>query len=312
MAIPDRFYQPPFESGFYLPRFWPTWLLLGVMWLGAVLPLRVTDAFGAALGHVYYRVNRKRRDIARVNIELCFPELDAAAQQKLLRAHFRAAGRSLFGMGLIWWGSERRLERCIRIEGQEHLREAAAAGRGIIVLTGHFLTADLGGIFASQLCQGIVMMKEIRNRLFNWFIQRGRTRYKARTTLRDQGLRPLVRALRKGWWCYYVPDEDFGIGQSVFAPFMGIPAATVPMLGRLANMGNAVVVPCFVRPRTNHSGFDVVFEKPLADFPTGDEIEDARLMNEALERGVRMAPEQYMWTFRWFKTRPGNEPSPYA
>jgi KDO2-lipid IV(A) lauroyltransferase len=117
--------------------------------------------------------------------------------------------------------------------------------------------------------------------------------------------------VRAGYFTYYVPDEDFGAKQSVFVPFFGVPTATLPVLGRLAETTDALVVPCFTRTLPGGRGYEVTLAEPLADFPTGDATEDARRMNQALEAGVKAMPEQYMWTFKWFRTRPDNGPSPY-
>jgi len=203
------------------------------------------------------------------------------------------------------------MDRIVDLVGKEHLERAKSAGQSVIVLTGHFLGADLGGIFLSRFFPGVVMMKRIRNPVTNYYVWRGRTRFGGVAILREQGLRAMVRAMRGGLWCYYVPDEDLGPEHSVFAPFMGVPRATLPVLGRLARLTNSRVVPAFARLKRGGGGYEVVVRPPLENFPTGSDEKDARAMNDALEWGVRWAPEQYMWTFRWFRTRPDGGPSPY-
>jgi len=311
MTRPDHYYQPSFEASFLLPRYWGTWILLGLMGLGALLPLRASHALGGVLGRLLWLTNAKRLGIARINIDLCFPDLSEQQREELLRKHYRASGEAVLDLGFIWWAPERRLKKHIRVTGLDDFLSLFAQGKRVIVLTGNFLNADLGGIYVSRFHPGIVMMKEIKNELFNWFVYRGRNRFLGKTTLRRQGLRPLIRAIREQRFCYYVPDEDFGADQSVFVPFMGVQTATLTALGGLARIANAVVVPCFARTLPHGQGFEVVLQEPLKEFPTGDEVTDARRMNDALEKGVRMMPEQYMWTFKWFKTQPENAPSPY-
>jgi len=304
-------YVPAFERRFLAPRYWGTWVLLGILRLAALLPLPAAHALGNALGAVFYAVNAKRRRIARINVGLCFPELDDRGRAELVRRHFRTQGKCSVDLGLIWWASTRRLERLIRPAGLDTLQRLLAEGRNVILLTGHFCTADLGGIYVSRFHPGMVMMKRLRNPVVNWFVWRGRTRFGAKATLREQGLRPLVRAIRKQVMCYYVPDEDFGTRSSVFVPLLGIPAATVTILGRLAEMTDAVVLPCFTRMLPDDSGYELIIRPPLDDFPTGDRTEDARRMNQALEEGIRMMPEQYMWTMKWFRSRPEGEAGVY-
>jgi lauroyl/myristoyl acyltransferase len=129
---------------------------------------------------------------------------------------------------------------------------------------------------------------------------------------RTQGLRPVIRALKQGLVFMYSPDEDFGERQSVFVPFFGVPTATLTTLGRLAHMTNALVVPCFTRLLPGGRGYEVTLKPPLEDFPNGDRVRDAARMNEVLEEGLHTMPEQYLWTFKLFKTRPGQAPSPYG
>jgi lauroyl/myristoyl acyltransferase len=123
-------------------------------------------------------------------------------------------------------------------------------------------------------------------------------------------LRPVLRALKEGLSFHYSPDEDFGAARSVFVDFFAAPTATLPILGRLARSANALVVPCMTR--LTDKGYEVKFWPALTNYPTGDEMMDAARMNAAMEAGLREMPEQYMWTFKIFKTRPGGAPSPYG
>lgn len=120
----------------------------------------------------------------------------------------------------------------------------------------------------------------------------------------------MLRGLAQGLVFYYLPDEDLGPRHSVFAPFFGIPAATLPTLGRLASAAEAAVIPCYTR--LVPGGYEVRLDPPLADFPTGDPVADATRMNAEIERALRTMPEQYLWTFKLFKTRPPGETHPYA
>ena len=128
--------------------------------------------------------------------------------------------------------------------------------------------------------------------------------------MRDQGLRRLVKAIRGGRIAYLIPDEDLGDANSLFAPFFDIPTATVPVVGWLAKLTDAAVVPVFTRMLDNgRYVFDI--KPPLSGFPLGNEQSDAATVNSVFEAGIRSAPEQALWTFKWFKTRPGTDISPY-
>lgn len=288
------------------------WLV--VLFLGgiALLPLIVSRALGALFGWLMYLANAKRRRIARVNLRLCFPEKSERQRRRLLRRHYRVYGQSFTDLGHLAWNSRKRLKRMVRFRGIQHYRDQLRQGRHVILLVPHCVGMNLGGAVLSAEHATFSMYKPQRNAVVNWFINRGRMRFGAELLGRQQGLRPVVHGLQQGRVFYYLPDEDFGPKHSVFAPFFGVSTATLPTLGRLTGMTDAVVIPCFARLLPWGRGYEVVLYPPLADFPTGNALEDATHMNQALEVGIRAMPEQYLWTFKLFKTRPKGAPSPYG
>lgn len=276
----------------------------------ALLPLRALRALGYLLGELMYRANAKRRRIASINLAMCFPDWSDERRTRLLREHFHVMGQSYLDIVFLVWASNRRFESKIHVTGLEHLRAARARGRRIILLAPHCVGMNVGGLIISRDEPAFTMFKPQRSPSINWLLERARKRYRAPLLTRGQGLRPVLRALDAGLAFYYLPDEDFGPQRSVFAPFFGIPTATLPTLGRLAERANADVIPCFTRLLPG--GYEVRLCAPLENFPTGDREQDAARMNAALESGIRDMPEQYMWTFKLFKTRPAGLPSPYG
>jgi Kdo2-lipid IVA lauroyltransferase/acyltransferase len=307
---PPEFYTLRLDSGHLRLRNWSTWLLLAVLRACAPLPLRVSRAVGALLGWSFFLVNGKRRRIARVNLRLCFPELVARQRRSLLRRHFVMTGKSYADLGFLAWAAPARIERKIRVLGVEHLRTAQQRGGRVILLVPHCLGVNFGSIIAKH-CPVFSMFKPPRDALLNWFINKGRMRFGASLLTRRQGMRPVLRALRQGMAFYYIPDEDFGPERSVFAPFFGIQTATLPTLARLAAIADAAVIPLFVRMLPGGEGYEMSLSAPLQDFPSDDPVRDAARMNRVLEASIREVPEQYMWTLKLFKTRPGNVASPY-
>lgn len=302
-------YQPRFQRSFLLPRYWPAWFALGFLRLGMHLPRRLWGWIGARLGDLYYHANAKRRAVARINIDLCFPELSPVEREALVRAHFRTATQCLLDLGWMWWAPREKLKRLVRLVGWENYSVPAEQGRGVILLTCHCAALEMGNVISLQYSQ-VAPLKPAKNALANWFLVHGRARFGARLHTREQGLRPLIRGLREGRALYYLPDEDLGTKDSAFVPFFGIPAATLTTVGRIAQSADAVVLPVFSR-RITDGTYEVVIKPALENFPTGDPVADAARMNQAIEEGVREAPEQYLWTFKRFKNRPDNGPSPY-
>lgn len=275
------------------------------------MPRRFVDFVGARLGDLFYYANAKRRRVAYINISLCFPELSEEQRGELVRKHFRVYAQSMLDLGLLWWASERALDRYIKVVGLEHYREPYERGRRIIVLTGHYAALEIGGVILSRYFPQVGLIKPEKNAVVDWFITRGRMRFQARLFRREQGLRPVVRAIKQGMAFYYLPDEDFGPAKSIFVPFLGTQAATITALGRLVKLCNAVVIPCHTHRLSRGRGYVITLRSAIPDFSSGRPEAGALRMNQELEKSIRKAPEQYMWTFKYFKTRPSGEPSPY-
>ncbi|MCH6582090.1 MAG: lipid A biosynthesis acyltransferase [Proteobacteria bacterium] len=293
------------------PRYWTTWMMLGLYRLSALLPLRICRWLGAAYGWSFLVLNRKRRRIAYTNLAMCFPELSVPERKRLLRQHFLVTGQSYVDLGWLAWATKERLERRVQLLGLEHLSAEIGRGKNVILLAPHCVGINFGTIVAKEHAQ-FSMFKPPRNILLNWLLNKGRMRFGCRLLMRNQGMRPVVRALQQGMIFYYIPDEDFGPGRSVFAPFFGVQMATLATLGRLADLTDAAVLPFFTRLLPAGRGYQVTLGAALEDFPTGDRDKDATRMNQVLEQGIRKMPAQYMWTLKLFKTRPDNGPSPYS
>ena len=268
-------------------------------------------ALGRQVGRLFFRINKKRVDIARVNLQWCFSELTEADREKLLRLHLTRYGQAIIDMGLIWWASRSRIDRLCTVSGEAELEFLRRSGEKVLLIIPHVLGIDMTGAALARLAPGASMMKAPSNPLLYRWLWQGRTRFGARIITRDQGLRPLVKAIRAGHVGYLMPDEDLGDVSSVFAPFFGIPTATLPVVGRIARMTGAKVIPVFCE-LSDQGRYHVTLGKPLSGFPSGDPRADATAVNAAFEASIRTAPEQYLWTLKWFRTRPQGEESPYA
>lgn len=303
------FLKPNLTKNSFAPRYWPSWLWLFFLRFTALLPLAWSRALGAGFGLIMM-ANKKRKRIARINLEMCFPKLSPREREHLLRRHFIVSGQSYFDLAYLAFASERRILRKTHIRGLEQYHELR--GRNIILLVPHCVGMNFGGAVMAHHRAQFSMIKLQDNPVVNWLLNRGRMRFGCFLLSRTQGLRPVIRALKQGLVFLYSPDEDFGERQSVFVPFFGVPTATLSTLGRLAHFTNALVVPCFTRLLPGGRGYEVILKPPLEDFPNGDRTRDAARMNAVLEEGLRPMPEQYLWTFKLFKTRPGQAPSPYG
>lgn len=287
-------------------------VLLAVLWLVHWLPLRVQAALGRLLGGVAHRLVSSRRRVATRNIELCFPELAAADRDRLVRAHFGWLGRSVLERGLLWYAPRSRLERLIRVEGDVGLAERSE--RPVMWLVPHFMGLDVAGtaVLLFQTRKVVSIYQRQSNAVMDAALRRGRLRLgNAEIFSRDDGGKPLVRAIRRGDAFFNLPDMDFGLRDAAFVPFFGVPAATLLAPSRLARALNMVVQPVIAEMLPGGQGYRVRFEPPWSDFPSDDPVADTARMNGWFEAEIRRNPAQYLWVHRRFKTRPPGEASLY-
>jgi lauroyl-KDO2-lipid IV(A) myristoyltransferase len=307
----DSPYPPPFSKALLKPRHWPTLIGLGLLWLLIKLPRGMRASLGDWLGEQTFQRNRKRAAIVRTNIAWCYPEKSEEEREALARSYFRNMAHAMLEYGFLWWGSERAIDKRIVLEGEEHVRDLIEASKPIILLTCHHVALDAAGIAYNRKYPVVSIFKEVRDPVVGWFMANGRNRFGGVIYERSDNLRPLIRATKKGYSLYYLPDEDFGPEKSVFAPFFNIETATIPALSRLTRMCNAAVVPYMAYYDPDSGNYRARLFAPLENFPSGDEVADAARMNEALEMMIRIQPDQYMWSMRIFQTRPNGAPPPY-
>ena len=280
------------------------YLAVGLFWLLHWLPLQVTRAIGGVLGRVLYVFGHERREVAKINLRLCFPDKSEAEIDHLARAHVIAFSCAALDRVFAWWSSAARLRRLCRVTGIEHLKDPA--GRPVIMLCPHFVGLDAAATRLSMDVLACTVYSTQKNKVINRLLYRGRTRFNETIMLsRQDGMRKIVKALKDGYPFFYLPDQDFGPKESIFVPFFGVQAATIPALSRLVRLTGACVVPVIVRQVA--TGYDVEVMPPWENFPGASVEEDTAYMNRFIESQVLRMPEQYFWLHKRFKTRPPGE-----
>ncbi|MDQ3038940.1 MAG: LpxL/LpxP family Kdo(2)-lipid IV(A) lauroyl/palmitoleoyl acyltransferase [Pseudomonadota bacterium] len=283
------------------PRHWPSWLGIGLCMALARMPWGLQRGLGGTLGWLALHLSRSRREAARTNLSLCLPELAPAQREALLRENFRDVGIGLFEFARAWWGSVTPMRQTARIEGLDILQELQTEGRGVLLVSGHFMTLELCGRLLCDHVPLAGMYRRHRSPVMEWAVMRGRLRY-ASAMFGNGDTRAAIRHLKRGGLLWYAPDQDMRGKDTVFAPFFGIPAATITATHQFARMTGCAVVPFFHR----REGADYILRigQPLAPFPTDDVVADTSQVNKAIESMVREAPSQYLWLHRRFKRQP--------
>ncbi len=277
-------------------------LWIGVIRRSARWSVAGRARLAAVIGDLGWLLVRRRRRIADANLRACFPQMPAAERRALIRRMFRRVARGALDYGVLWFGSAAALQALVRVEGIEHVRDRGAAP--LILLAPHFVGLDVGGMRLATVYRMATIYARQSNAVWDETLRAGRARFNEPVLIAKHGfdLRTALRALREGLPLYYLPDMDHGGANSIFVPFFGVPAATLPMVSRMARSVGARVVMAVTEQTAD--GYVLHLEAPWADFPGASVEEDTARMNREIERWARRLPDQYLWTHRRFKTRP--------
>ncbi len=285
------------------PRYWPAWLGISMLWLTVLLPYAWVMALGRSIGRLSFRFAKKRRCIAEINLQLCFPEWDQNQRQQMLKAHFEALGMGLLEIPMGWWMPSSRLQKLVHIEGLEHLENAKQGGNGVIMLTAHFTSLELGGRLLSYHAPFHTMYRQHDNPVVEKIMARNRIRWLEKAIPRDD-VRSMIRSLKGNHVIWYAPDQNAQRKTGVFVNFFGQVASTSTGTARLAKLTKAAVVPYSIVRCDDGGGYNIVLEPALTDYPSGDLAADTQRVNDIIEGWVRKNPAQYLWIHRRFRTRP--------
>jgi Kdo2-lipid IVA lauroyltransferase/acyltransferase len=293
------------------PRYWLSWAGLGLLRVLALLPYPAVVSLGRALGAVLRRLPTSFVSTARRNIELCLPELSAAARARLLDEHFASLGIALLEIPFAWWSSPARLAKLVQIEGVEHLRAAQARNHGVILLTAHFTSMEMAGRSLLFVAPVGFLYRKTRNEVVAYALRRFRIGYGGHPIPKDD-IRAFITALKHNECVWYAPDQSYRKKGAEMVPMFGIPAATNTLTSRLARMTGATVLPYFFRRLPGTAGYRAVIHPPLENFPSDCAAADAERFNRMIEAQVRLAPEQYLWIHRRFKGLSEDYPDYYG
>jgi KDO2-lipid IV(A) lauroyltransferase len=286
----------------------------GVLWLMRLLrwvPLPLLRALGAALGWLLYVAVASRRRVALTNLTLCFPSWTPAHRTRVVREHFRRFAQAWLDRSWLWHADADVVRRRVRLLGDLSMLQDAS--QPVVVFAPHFVGLDVGWtMLALSVDRAFttIYTQQSNEQIDRW-VEQGRGRWgRVRLFRREAGVKAIIQALRQGEALYLLPDMNFGEEDSVFVPFYGVQAATIPSLPRFAHLGRARVVP--VITRMTPQGYYVEVLPAWEAYPTQDLQADTATMNRRLEQMIDTMPSQYYWVHQRFKSRPPGEPSVYS
>ena len=283
-------------------------IALFILWCMRWLPKPWVTGIAHALGNALYHWGRRR--VTLINLAKCFPEKSTAEREAIGRRVFQNLVRSTLDLGRLWYAPPEQVVENVKLIDRHYMDEFAGKVP-VIVLAPHFVGLDFGGARFSYTYPGVFSMYSTQtSKVFDAALRHARARFgNPMLVTRQQGLRPVLKALKEKRLFYYLPDMDFGAKDAVFADFFGVKAATVTALSRLCEITGAKVVPLITRQ--TETGYEARFYPAWDNYPSGDAEADARRMNAFLEERVLEMPDQYFWVHKRFKTRPTGEANFY-
>lgn len=282
-----------------------SWFSLLILAFISYVPNRIRDLIAIFFAFIVFLIPSKPRRVAYANLRTAFPELSAKECRRISFKSIATGFCVTLAYGEPTFLPLWMLKRRWRVHGLEHLQKARDLGRPIIFLAPHTYAIDRCGLYLSyaglHMC---TMMKSQRNKVFDWFLNQQRLRFGGAVYERNAGLRTLIRELKQGHSCFFLPDEDLGDKSSLFVDFLGVPKSTVSTLPKLAKVGHASVMQLFSTYNIKTACFEIYFSPVFENYPSDDLAFDLKVMNECIEQELRSHKEQYMWILRIFKTRP--------
>ncbi|MCP4488222.1 MAG: LpxL/LpxP family Kdo(2)-lipid IV(A) lauroyl/palmitoleoyl acyltransferase [Gammaproteobacteria bacterium] len=296
---------------YWHPRYWPMWVTIGLLRVVAYLPFRGQILLGKLLGKAIQHLPGARQRIVDINLQHCFPGHSASERDSIKNCCYKNIGISIVEMSMCWWWPEDKLKSIVEIRGKEHIDAVLASGQGVILLTGHFTSLEIGARLLALFMSVQVMYRKQKNRMFDSYLYAKRNSYFVNTIPRNN-TRQLIKGIRNQIPTWYAPDQDFRSERNVFAPFFGVETATITASSRIAKSSGGAVLPFYPERKKDGSGYILWVEPPLHNFPDGDDLQDASRINASIEKFARQHPGHYMWIHRRFMSRPEGDPTFYS
>lgn len=303
--------RPDFEWAFLGPKYWLTWLGIGILYLISWLPWRWQLALGGQLGLLLGKLAKSRTNVAKRNLELAFPDMPDTERARILRENLKNTGIALLEGGMGWWWPDWRVRGIGRVEGYEHIQAILDKGKGVFGIAIHNLNLEMNCRVIGTVHPSVVFYRRHNNPLMEWIQYRGRSRAN-KLMIHKKGVREMLNCLNDGDLCLYLPDQDYGARRSEFVPFFAVPDAATTT-GTLIFAREANCESVFVLPLRTDDGYVIKILPGLEGFPSMDDKLDVTRINQKVEELVMQAPEQYLWMHKRYKTRPDSSlPSYYG
>ena len=309
MAIDsDKAFDTKIKARYFRVKYWFSWFSILVLGILAYTPAIIRDFIANMLASVFARFNNSFKRRVLTNFAFAYPNLSKKEVENLYRKFIRVGAKLILAYGETFFKSKKAIANNYLVQGLENLQYAQKLGKPIIFMAPHTWTIDRGGLYLSAIgLKMCTMMHTSKNEVYDWFMNSMRLKFGGKVFERSSGIKSIIKALKSGYSCFFLPDQDLATGNSVFVDFFASKKSTLTVLPKLARLGDATVVPIFCCYNEKQHKFEVVFGDVFENYPSGDLISDVRMMNESIENLITTREEQYMWFLKIYKTRPHDE-----
>jgi len=282
------------------------WLLFGIFWILAKLPNSFGFAIGKLLGKLFFLFPTRAKDTTLKNLKLSFPHLTEKQRYKLAKRNFINVGISIIETSIAWVSPINKISTKFSIEGLENIEKSFAKGKGILLITSHFTSVELAARFIGSLDNFGILYKPHKKTNFA-FMQNKFRQPHFKTYIASNEVKRLIKALKLNKAIWYAYDIDDKKKRSIFAPFFDIPTRTLTTAADLAKITGASLVPMRYCRNHDNKTYKIVFGEPLNNLADQSSLAVATNLNKEIESAIKQNPDQYIWQYKRFKTRPPGE-----
>ena len=288
-------------------------IAVGFLHFFAALPFPMAQAFGRSIGRLSYRLNTKDVRLARINLKTCYPQWQDKKVEEFLKKTMQQSGMLAAETAYVWLNEPKHvLQRIGRVNGEQIMKSAVDAGQGVIVILPHLGNWEMLNAYILNKYPGSAMYTPARLAAVNEIMVSGRERTGLKLEEASaKGVMGLFKKLKKGETLFILPDQEPDFKGGEFASFFDTPALTMTLISKLAHKSQCRLVFAYALRSECHDSFDIQFLSGDPEIANEDMLKATFHLNQMIELAVKTCPEQYIWTYKRFKTRPEGLPSIY-
>ena len=269
-----------------------------------LFPRKIQLCFGNCIGYLFLISKNKRNRFSKVNINLCFPDLDTNSAYRIYKKNIILFGRVIFDTGIAWFWSDDRINKNIpyKINGLELLLRYQRLNNGVLLFFKHSLHLELDSRILAMNAEIFGVERKHNSTYFESIQKNGRLKSMKGVADRNSTV-SFVRWLKNGKTVLYAPDQDYGLKKSDQIDFFGLPAATISAPLKIINKTGCNYL--FMNTYYEKDNLVIDIEEPK--FSTASSIMFMQDLNKYVENKIKLNPEEYLWQHRRFKSTLGKE-----